>query len=262
MSRFAMLVIFAAAVIRPDVALQADEIAGTIEARETDAEAILSEWLKAARECQSYDAKFTRWVYDPVFDDKEPVMHEGRLLYQRGGPSRFDISHGASLLWQGEEIIEFSWSTTGCRIEVPPDPAAAPNQFPDFGWHTSIARALTHCFADLRVMPGLLSTDQKQFRDDYEFQLTKSTPDKIVLTAQPKSRRHSSGFVHDRLDYAFKDGRPLPYAVRIKNGARTTTYQMHDPLINKPAPDTEKFLTPGPSGRNGIDLRSWPADFK
>lgn len=111
-------------------------------------------------------------------------------------------------------------------------------------------------------MPGLLSTDHKQFRADYNFQINESSPKHLVLTAQLKSGSHSGRTLHDRLDYAFSDGKPLPYAVRFWSGSRTTVYQLHDPLINKPAPDAETFLKPDVSGLKRIDLREPPAKSK
>jgi len=271
MSPFAVLVIVVAAVLCPGVALRVDEVAGAIEARETGArrnamiETTLSAWLHAAKECRSYDAKFTRWEYDPVFGDatKPKRVAEGRFVFQHGGPWRYDVPNVESVLWQGDELSLIDWSAKTCTLYGSLDPTASQKWRVEprpegFGFLASFPRRLSLYFAEFGVLPHLLTTDHKQFRADYEFRLKESSPNNLVLTVEPKAGLDSSRIVHDRLEYAFSDGRPLPYAVRITNGARTTVYRLHDPQINKVASDAEAFLKPDLSGLRRIDHRDAP----
>lgn len=131
MFRLVALSFAIAVVLCPNVAVRADEISGTIEARAAATrraaavETLFSDWLKAARDCKSYDAKFTRWEYDPVFGDrtKTAKVAEGRILFQRGGPSRYDIPNDECWLWQGNEISEIDWNAKTHRRHGPLDPA-------------------------------------------------------------------------------------------------------------------------------------------
>lgn len=272
MSRFAELMIVVAVMSSFGAELRADEIAGAIKARRDDArraamvETTLAAWLRAAKECRSYDAKFTRWNYDLVFGDatKPTKIAQGRFLFQRGGLSRLDAAaDDESVLWQNDEISLIDWKLKTHRLYGPLTSTAVKQPqveqpLKEIGFFESIQRALAVHFAEIGVVPHLLSTDHKQFRADYDFYLTEWSPDKLVLTAEPKSGAKPAPVFFDRLEYAFTDGLPLPYAVRVTAGRHKTVYQLHDPLINKPAPDTEAFVKPDLSGLRQIDHRDAP----
>lgn len=275
MSRFAALAVVVAVMSLFDVELRADEIAGTIKARKDDArrtvmiETTLSAWLRAAKECRSYDAKFTRWEYDPVFGDatKPTNVAQGRFLFQRDGSSCYDIPASNGLIWRDDEygIIERKEKTYKHLHGA--DLVAVRKRYRepvprDLVFWASLARGLSIIpyFEQSDAMPHLLATDHAQLRADYDFRLTDWSPNRIVLTGILKSGWYSGRTVFHRIDFAFSDGRPLPYAMRVDQGfGRQTVYEFHDPLINKTAPDAEKFLKPDLTGLKRIDLGEGPS---
>lgn len=257
MSRFAALLIAVAVGFSSEFTLWGDEVAGAIEAREIAAlplptiDATLDAWTKAARACRSYDAKVRVYCSDEVFG--RPVkITTGRFLYQRDGDSRFE-NDGDSFIWQKDALIEtrpgrnVRYKLNAAKSE-PPRSSPQKTTLAEIGLMRLLKEAYVAAYpaGPNDAIPYLLMTDATRLRDRYELTIQRRGRDVLLSGVAKRSNKQP----YPDVDFLFRRGEPLPYAVRrwALNGDDYTVYLPLDPQLDTLPPDAETFLHPDLTG--------------
>lgn len=266
----------------PTSPLAADEIAGTIAARELAAQpqspvdaileawtkaaeqeakldAVLKAWSRASRDCRSYDARLTRWDYDPVFGDstKPKRIDQGRLLYQRDGASRIELKHEWDAVWRDAELLEIRRERGECRIYGAKSFAAAKawrNAPKDQGWLADLC--LSPIIEPKQAVPYLFLGDTKKLRSDYDLDY-EFTPKGSLIIAVAKSTPRRFSFA--RISILIRAAEALPYAIKLQQPhGGAVVFLMHEPKLDSMPIDAEVFLNPDLSDLKRVDM---DADF-
>jgi TIGR03009 family protein len=198
---------------------------------------ILQQWENQSAQVKTFDCKFERWEYDPVFGPAEDPMikSKGQLTYSKPDKGSFKIdqiyrhtqkdpAQPAEYLVQEHEVGEH-WVCDGKAVyEYKHDKKQLVVQtLPEEMRGQSIVDG---------PLPFLFGAEAAKLKARYWIRTKQSDEATIWLEAYPRSQADAANYHHVEVMLDRKTMMPTAIQVHMPNGRNKAVYMFQDPSVN------------------------------
>ena len=184
---------------------------------------VLAAWEKQSNRVSTFETKFTRREYDPVFGPKVGARFtdQGMLKYKQPDKGLFRIDGERPEQWISDGVAIFEFN----------------HQKKQLVEHQLPAEMRGKAIAD-GPLPFLFGAKAEKIKQRYWIRLIAS-PDpqnQIWLQAYPRHQQDAANFQSAELILNAKNMVPLGIQLHLPNGKSRTSYTFFDVIVNDPNP--------------------------
>jgi len=204
---------------------------------------VLKAWERQSDRVKTFECKFTRWEYDPVFRDpgnpqhdpnKPKYVDQGKIKYAAPDKGSFEIEGARAEKWvcDGEWIHEFDHTKKQVtQHQLPPELRGK-----------AIAEG---------PLPFLFGAEAAKLKQRYFLRVIQppvGRKGEIWLEAYPKFAQDSANFSRAEVILTVRTMKLFGMDIYLPNGRNHTAYQFYDVVVNDPLRffkgDPFRVLTP------------------